>query len=80
MILFQIFVKNIFFDLPSNLERIRLSVVTAIILFASIAGSSIDSIKMSRLPNDNPGIGNGDMMKGYSYIRNNTAPDALIIN
>ena len=57
-----------------------LSVVTAIILFASIAGPSIDSIKFSRLPNDNPGIGNADMMKGYSYIRNNTAPDALIIN
>ncbi|VVB91788.1 Oligosaccharyl transferase STT3 subunit [uncultured archaeon] len=57
-----------------------LSVVTAIILFASIAGPSIDSIKFSRLPTDYPGIGNADMMRGYSYIRNNTAPDALIIN
>ncbi|SNQ61413.1 STT3 domain-containing protein [Candidatus Methanoperedens nitratireducens] len=57
-----------------------LSVVTAIILFASIAGPSIDNIKFSRLPAGSPGIGNADMMKGYSYIRNNTAPDALIIN
>lgn len=57
-----------------------LSVVTAIILLASIAGPSIDSIKFSRLSTDNPGIGNADMMRGYSYIRNNTAPDALIIN
>lgn len=57
-----------------------LSVVTAILLFASIAGPSIDSVKFSRLSTDNPGIGNADMMRGYSYIRNNTAPDALIIN
>lgn len=57
-----------------------LSVITAIILFASVSGPSIDFVNFSRLPNDNPGIGNPDMMKGYGYIRNNTAPDALIIN
>ncbi|CAG0994061.1 MAG: hypothetical protein OIN86_11095 [Candidatus Methanoperedens sp.] len=57
-----------------------LTILAAILLFSSIAGPSIDSIKFSRLSNDYPGIGNADMMKGYSYIRNNTAPDALIIN
>lgn len=57
-----------------------LSVVTAIMLFASIAGPSLDTIKFSRLPAGSPGIGNADMMEGYSYIRDNTAPDALIIN
>ncbi|VVB91117.1 Oligosaccharyl transferase STT3 subunit [uncultured archaeon] len=57
-----------------------LSVVAAIILFQSAAGPSIDTIKFSSLPNDYPGIGNADMMRGYSYIKNNTAPDALIIN
>jgi hypothetical protein len=57
-----------------------LTIVAAILLFSSIVGPSIDSIKFSRLSNDYPGIGNADMMKGYSYIRNNTAPDALIIN
>ncbi len=57
-----------------------LTILAAILLFSSIAGPSIDSIKFSRLSNDYPGIGNSDMMKGYSYIRNNTAPDALIIN
>jgi asparagine N-glycosylation enzyme membrane subunit Stt3 len=57
-----------------------LSAVIAIILFASIAGPSIDNIKFSRLSTNNPGLGNADLMKGYSYIRNNTAPDALIIN
>jgi len=57
-----------------------LTILAVILLFSSIAGPSIDSIKFSRLSNDYPGIGNADMMKGYSYIRNNTAPDALIIN
>lgn len=57
-----------------------LTILAAILLFSSIAGPSIDSIKFSRLSNDYPGIGNADMMRGYSYIRNNTAPDALIIN
>ena len=57
-----------------------LSILAAILLFSSIAGPSIDSIKFSRLSTDYPGIGNADMMMGYSYIRNNTAPDALIIN
>ncbi len=57
-----------------------LTILAAILLFSSIVGQSIDSIKFSRLPNDNPGIGNADMMNGYRYIKNNTAPDALIIN
>lgn len=57
-----------------------LTILAAILLFSSIAGPSMDSIKFSRLSTDYPGIGNADMMKGYSYIRNNTAPDALIIN
>ncbi len=57
-----------------------LTILAVILLFSSIAGPSIDSIKFSRLSTDYPGIGNADMMKGYSYIRNNTAPDALIIN
>lgn len=57
-----------------------LSVVTAIILLAFIVEPSINGIKFSRLPAEGPGIGNADMMMGYSYIRNNTAPDALIIN
>ncbi len=56
------------------------SAVIAIILFASIAGPSLDSIRFSRLTTDNPGLGNVDLMKGYGYIRNNTASDALIIN
>ncbi|HEY9246470.1 MAG TPA: STT3 domain-containing protein [Candidatus Methanoperedens sp.] len=58
---------------------LALSAVVAVILFASVAGPSIDSVKFSRLPPD-MGIGTADMMMGYSYIRNNTAPDALIIN
>ncbi len=57
-----------------------LSAVIAIILFASIAAPSIDSIKFSRLSTNDPGLGNADLMKGYSYIRDNTAPDALIVN
>ena len=64
-------------------KRSAIQIITifgAILLFSSIAGPSFDSIKFSRLSSDNPGIGNPDMMKGYSYIRNNTAPDALIIN
>jgi asparagine N-glycosylation enzyme membrane subunit Stt3 len=56
------------------------TILAAILLFSSIAGPSSDSIKFYGLSNDYPRIWNADMMKGYSYIRNNTAPDALIIN
>ena len=43
------------------------TILAVILLFSSIAGPSIDSIKFSRLSNDYPGIGNSDMMNGYSY-------------
>jgi asparagine N-glycosylation enzyme membrane subunit Stt3 len=57
-----------------------LSIAAVIILFASIVGPSIDFIKSSRGLNEKTGIGSADMMEGYRYIRNNTAPGALIIN
>ena len=57
-----------------------LSTVIAIILFASIAAPSTYSIIFSRLSTNNPGLGSADLIKGYSYIRDNTAPDALIVN
>ena len=56
-----------------------LSIIVAVLLFSSIAGPSIDFIKSSRGLNDS-GLGTAAMMEGYSYIRTNTAPDALIIN
>ena len=59
---------------------VLLSILAAILLFSSIVGPSIDYIKNSRELNEYSGIGNADMMEGYGYIRNNTAPDALIIN
>ena len=68
------------FDSRKRIVIQLFSILAAILLFSSVAGPSIDSVRFSRLPNDYPGIGNAGMMMGYSYIRNNTAPDALIIN
>ncbi|MCD4844417.1 MAG: hypothetical protein K8R25_08025 [Methanosarcinales archaeon] len=68
------------FDLRKRSAIVLLSILAAILLFSSIVGPSIDYIKNSRGLNEYSGIGNADMMEGYSYIRNNTAPDALIIN
>ena len=67
------------FDSRKRLTIQLLSIIAAILLFSSIAGPSIDFIKFSRELNDF-GLGTADMMEGYSYIRTNTAPDALIIN
>ena len=46
----------------------------------TFAGPCIDYLKSSRELNEYSLIGSVDMMEGYSFIRNNTAPDALIIN
>ena len=67
------------FDSRKRLAIQLLSIIAAILLFSSIAGPSIDFIKSSRGLNDS-GLGTAAMMEGYSYIRTNTAPDALIIN
>lgn len=67
------------FDSRKRMAIQLLSILAAILLFSSIVGPSIDYIKSSRGLNDS-GLGNANLMEGYSYIRNNTAPDALIIN
>jgi len=68
------------FDSRKRMAIQSVTIIAAFLLVASIAGPSIDYIKSSRGLNEYSGIGNADMMEGYSYIRNNTAPDALIIN
>lgn len=68
------------FDSRKRSAIVLLSILAAILLFSSVVEPSIDYINNSRELNEYSGIGNADMMEGYSYIRNNTAPDALIIN
>lgn len=68
------------FDSRKRMAIQSVTIIAAFLLVASIAGPSIDYIKSSRGLNEYSGIGNAEMMEGYSYIRNSTAPDALIIN